>query len=227
MDIDTPDGGSPANGAALSLNISRTLNNLPSTSAVTDVIANFRPTKVAVHPGDACRAERVSYRSLWRSKSNPAKTYISTASLADDSSAPLASSPLKKCSVPGELDEYTERDDKKVGLSSTPASVGAELNVEAIQKTEKPCDATSDREQQFKRDDGKDGRAQSHILSLDYDDPGELLMTSESDETIQIYKVREGRHDKVLLSQKYGVKLAKFTHASSSIIYASTKVNGR
>lgn len=52
-------------------------------------------------------------------------------------------------------------------------------------------------------------------------------MTSESDETIQIYNVREGRHDKTLLSKKYGVKLAKFTHASSSIIYASTKQNGR
>jgi COMPASS component SWD2 len=64
------------------------------------------------------------------------------------------------------------------------------------------------------------------VLSLDYDDPGELLMTSESDETIQIYKVRDGRHDKQLLSKKYGVKLAKFTRASSSIIYASTKQNG-
>lgn len=51
-------------------------------------------------------------------------------------------------------------------------------------------------------------------------------MTAESDETIQIYNVREGRHDKTLLSKKYGVKLAKFTHASSSIVYASTKQNG-
>ena len=51
-------------------------------------------------------------------------------------------------------------------------------------------------------------------------------MTSASDETIQIYNVKEGRHDKSLLSKKYGVKLAKFTHTSSSIIYASTKQNG-
>lgn len=50
-------------------------------------------------------------------------------------------------------------------------------------------------------------------------------MTSASDETIQIYNVRDGRHDKSLLSKKYGVKLAKFTHTSSSIIYASTKQN--
>jgi len=52
-------------------------------------------------------------------------------------------------------------------------------------------------------------------------------MTSESDEAIQIYKVRDGRHDKQLLSKKYGVKLAKFTRNSSSIIYASTKQNGK
>jgi COMPASS component SWD2 len=51
-------------------------------------------------------------------------------------------------------------------------------------------------------------------------------MTSSSDETIQIYNVKEGRHEKSLLSKKYGVKLAKFTHTSSSIIYASTKQNG-
>lgn len=62
-------------------------------------------------------------------------------------------------------------------------------------------------------------------MSIDFDDPGDLCMTSESDETIQIYNVKDGRHDKTLLSKKYGVKLAKFTHTSSSIIYASTKTN--
>ena len=64
------------------------------------------------------------------------------------------------------------------------------------------------------------------ILSLDFDDPGELLMTSESDESIQIYNVKDGKHQKSCLSKKYGVKLAKFTHTSSCIIYASTKENG-
>ncbi|KAI1484214.1 hypothetical protein K445DRAFT_312690 [Daldinia sp. EC12] len=125
MDLDVPDNASPANGTpSTSLNITRTLGaGLPSTSAISDVVPNFRPAKL------------------------------------------------------------------------------------------------------FKRDDIKDGRQQPFILSLDYDDPGELLMTSESDETIQIYKVRDGRHDKQLLSKKYGVKHAKFTHNSSSIIYASTKQN--
>ncbi|CAK7265605.1 hypothetical protein SEPCBS57363_001668 [Sporothrix epigloea] len=67
--------------------------------------------------------------------------------------------------------------------------------------------------------------APTYILSLDFDDPGELCMTSESDDTIQIYSVREGRHDKALISKKYGAKLARFTHWSSSIVYASTKQN--
>ncbi|KAK4123986.1 WD40 repeat-like protein [Parathielavia appendiculata] len=77
----------------------------------------------------------------------------------------------------------------------------------------------------FQRDDLKEGKPKPYVLSIDFDDPGELCMTSESDETIQIYNVKDGRHDKSLLSKKYGVKLAKFTHASSSIIYASTQQN--
>ncbi|KAI0200746.1 WD40 repeat-like protein [Astrocystis sublimbata] len=123
MDLDQTESASPANGTP-TLNIARTLaSNLPSTSAVPDIVAKFRPTKL------------------------------------------------------------------------------------------------------FKRDEAKDNRPPPYVLSLDYDDPGELLMTSESDEAIQIYKIREGRHDKQLLSKKYGVKLAKFTRNSSSIIYASTKQN--
>ncbi|KAK0646122.1 WD40-repeat-containing domain protein [Cercophora newfieldiana] len=77
----------------------------------------------------------------------------------------------------------------------------------------------------FSRDDIKEGKERPHVLSIDFDDPGDLCMTAESDETIQIYNVKEGRHDKSLLSKKYGVKLAKFTHTASSIIYASTKQN--
>ncbi len=73
--------------------------------------------------------------------------------------------------------------------------------------------------------DNKD-KPQPYVLSLDFDGPGELCMTAESDETIQIYHVKQGRHDKTLLSKKYGAKLARFTHWSASIVYASTKQNG-
>jgi hypothetical protein len=51
-------------------------------------------------------------------------------------------------------------------------------------------------------------------------------MTSESDESIQIYNVKDGKHQKSCLSKKYGVKHANFTHTSSCIVYASTKENG-
>ncbi|KAJ2906758.1 hypothetical protein MKZ38_010749 [Zalerion maritima] len=77
----------------------------------------------------------------------------------------------------------------------------------------------------FRRDDVKEGKPLPRILALDFDDPGDLIMTSESDETIQLYSVKDGRKDKSLLSKKYGVKLARFTHNSSSILYASTKQN--
>ncbi|KAJ2962890.1 hypothetical protein NQ176_g10899 [Zarea fungicola] len=77
----------------------------------------------------------------------------------------------------------------------------------------------------LRREDIRDPRQPPHVLSIDYNDDGELLMTSASDETLQIYNVREGKHEKSLVSKKYGVKLAKFTHTSSSIIYASTKQN--
>ncbi len=50
-------------------------------------------------------------------------------------------------------------------------------------------------------------------------------MTSESDNTMQLYDVKEGRHRKSLLSQKYGAANAIFSHAAGCIIYSSTKIN--
>jgi COMPASS component SWD2 len=63
------------------------------------------------------------------------------------------------------------------------------------------------------------------VLSLDFDDEGALLLTSESDNSMQIYNVKEGKHHKALLSQKYGVMHAMFGHASGCIIHSSTKQN--
>jgi COMPASS component SWD2 len=36
----------------------------------------------------------------------------------------------------------------------------------------------------------------------------------------------DGRHSKTLYSKKYGVHLARFTHHSQNVIYASTKEDG-
>lgn len=110
----------------------------------------------------------------------------------------------------------------------TPGAGGASLSVSRALRdtsTELSAIVSSFRPTKLFSRETKD-KAPAYILSLDFDDPGELCMTSESDDTIQIYNVKEGRHDKALISKKYGAKLARFTHWSSSIVYASTKQNG-
>lgn len=61
--------------------------------------------------------------------------------------------------------------------------------------------------------------------SIDFDDSGEFLLLSRTDDTIQLFNTKAGAHAKELKSQKYGSALARFTHHSTSIIYASTKVD--
>lgn len=61
------------------------------------------------------------------------------------------------------------------------------------------------------------------MTSLDFDDSGEFLLAACSDESLQLYNAKEGKHIKTLFSKKYGAHLARFTHHSQSIIYASTK----
>jgi len=63
------------------------------------------------------------------------------------------------------------------------------------------------------------------VTSIDFDDTGELAVTCRTDDTLQIFNCKLSQHAKELRSQKYGAHLAQFTHHSSSIIYASTKVN--
>lgn len=63
------------------------------------------------------------------------------------------------------------------------------------------------------------------ILSLDFDNEGGLLLTSESDNSMQIYNIKDGKHHKTLLSQKYGCMHAMFAHAPGTIIHSSTKIN--
>ncbi|MCJ1371996.1 member of Set1p complex, histone methyl transferase [Loxospora ochrophaea] len=62
-----------------------------------------------------------------------------------------------------------------------------------------------------------------HITSLSFDDSGEYLLTSSTAESLDLYSTHTGKHLKTLLSQKYGAHLARFTHHSQSILYASTK----
>ncbi|OBT77038.1 hypothetical protein VF21_02963 [Pseudogymnoascus sp. 05NY08] len=102
-----------------------------------------------------------------------------------------------------------------IGLSRSGINVPAIAKVSDIISNFRPT-------RLFKRDYHNEPTT---VLSLDFDDKGELLMTSETDESIQLYNVLDGTFNKSLFSKKYGVKHAKFTHKSTSIIYASTKEN--
>lgn len=70
----------------------------------------------------------------------------------------------------------------------------------------------------------KDGK---EITSIDFDDSGELCITSGEDETIQLYDAKLGKHSKTVHSKKYGASLARFTHHATNCIYASTKEDGK
>ncbi|CAO3569198.1 unnamed protein product [Mortierella alpina] len=61
------------------------------------------------------------------------------------------------------------------------------------------------------------------ITSLDFDDTGGKCVTSAQDESLHVYDCVTGKLDKTLFSKKYGVHLARFTHRSTNVVYASTK----
>ncbi|KAI9790738.1 MAG: member of Set1p complex, histone methyl transferase [Peltula sp. TS41687] len=61
------------------------------------------------------------------------------------------------------------------------------------------------------------------VTSLDYDDRGELVVAALDDDSVSVYNTKDGTHNKTVYSKKYGCHLARFTHHSSNIIYASTK----
>ena len=63
------------------------------------------------------------------------------------------------------------------------------------------------------------------VTALDFDDEGGLLLTTESDDTLQIYNVKEGKKQDQCISKKYGAGNARFTHSNTGIIYSSTKQN--
>jgi len=63
----------------------------------------------------------------------------------------------------------------------------------------------------------------SHITSLDFSDNGQWLLSSGSDESMQLYDCRSAEHKKSVFSKKYGCHLARFTHRSTNCVYASTK----
>ncbi|KAG0221424.1 WD40-repeat-containing domain protein [Mortierella sp. GBAus27b] len=61
------------------------------------------------------------------------------------------------------------------------------------------------------------------ITSLDFDDTGAKCVTSAQDESLHVYDCVTGKLEQTLFSKKYGVHLARFTHRSTNVVYASTK----
>ncbi|KAI9005953.1 WD40-repeat-containing domain protein [Gaertneriomyces semiglobifer] len=59
--------------------------------------------------------------------------------------------------------------------------------------------------------------------SLDFDDSGELLITSGADDALRVWDCLNGTPKEKVYSKKYGCTHAKFTHSRASVIYASTK----
>ncbi|QPG75753.1 hypothetical protein FOA43_003113 [Brettanomyces nanus] len=64
------------------------------------------------------------------------------------------------------------------------------------------------------------------ITSISYDTSGQYLLTSGTDESLQLYEIPKGRHLKSIYSKKYGCHLAIFTNTShSQCLFASTQEN--
>lgn len=66
-------------------------------------------------------------------------------------------------------------------------------------------------------------REGSHITSLDFDDQGEFLVAASSSDEMTVYDIKEGKKTKTIPSKKYGIHLARFTHHSRQVLFASTK----
>ena len=71
----------------------------------------------------------------------------------------------------------------------------------------------------------KNESTESRITSLDFDDQGEFLVGASDDETMHVFDIKEGKKTKTVPSKKYGIHLARFTHHSRQVLYASTKVD--
>ncbi|BFZ54134.1 hypothetical protein PYCC9005_001166 [Savitreella phatthalungensis] len=69
------------------------------------------------------------------------------------------------------------------------------------------------------------GTPGTYVTSLDFDDTGEWLISCSTDDTLQVYDCRDGKHSKTCFSKKYGAHLARFAHRHTNVVYASTKEN--
>ena len=63
------------------------------------------------------------------------------------------------------------------------------------------------------------------VTSLNFDDNGQFLLTSSSNDTMQLYSATNCKFLDTIASKKYGCHSAIFTHAQNECIYSSTMKN--
>lgn len=66
-------------------------------------------------------------------------------------------------------------------------------------------------------------REGSYVTSLDFDDQGEFMVAASTSDEMTVYNIKEGQKTKTIPSKKYGIHLARFTHHSRQVLFASTK----
>ncbi|RDW88751.1 hypothetical protein BP6252_00783 [Coleophoma cylindrospora] len=121
-------------------------------------------------------------------------------------------------------------------MSSTPMAIDSPMGINGHPSVVRPPPATGKLTdlisfyrptKLFRREPAKGSKSirEPNVLSIDFDDQGNLMLTSESDDTLQIYNVQEGKTQKTCYSYKYGASNAIFTHKDSCIIHSSTKLN--
>ncbi|XP_065058323.1 WD repeat-containing protein 82-like [Rhopilema esculentum] len=63
------------------------------------------------------------------------------------------------------------------------------------------------------------------INAMDFSPNGDTLITSSDDDSVVIYDCLEGKPKRTLNSKKYGVANIRYTHTTTTVIHASTKVD--
>ncbi len=65
----------------------------------------------------------------------------------------------------------------------------------------------------------------ARIHSLHFSSDGHSLISASEDDQIVVFDCEKGTQKRLVNSQKYGVDLARFTHARNAAVHASTKVD--
>ena len=65
------------------------------------------------------------------------------------------------------------------------------------------------------------------INCFDFSPNGEMVISSNDDNSIVLYDCQEGKPKRTPYSKKYGVDLIRYTHAANTVVYSSNKIDGK